>query len=174
MRAEKISSRAENRFVQADILDRGPDNRQATGLGREHIDLISPLSHIAEETFNGVGRLNMPVHRLRKSIKGQQVLFILSQAANCFGIALSILGFEGSQLGQRLRLAGLLPDAHQFGLHLAALSSGDGGKHITLFMYQTALTRGVAANNSPTAPNKPSWPSVTIRSIWMAPLPYPL
>lgn len=38
--------------VQADILDRGPDNRQATGLGREDIDLIRPLSHIAEETFN--------------------------------------------------------------------------------------------------------------------------
>src|SRR3989440_9143897 len=33
-------------FVQADILHRGPDNRQATVLSREDVDLISPLPHI--------------------------------------------------------------------------------------------------------------------------------
>ena len=33
-------------FVQADILDRGPDNGQATGLRREHIDLVGALAHI--------------------------------------------------------------------------------------------------------------------------------
>ena len=32
--------------VQADILHRGPHNRQATGLGREHVDLIGALPHI--------------------------------------------------------------------------------------------------------------------------------
>ena len=120
--------------MQADILDRGPDNRQATVLSREDVDLISPLPHIAEETFNGISGLNVAMHRLRKRIKRQEMFFVLSQASHRFGIALSILGFEGSQLGQRLRLADLLPDAHQFGLHLAALSSGDGGKHIALFM----------------------------------------
>ena len=35
-------------FVQADILDRGPDNRQATALRGEDVDLISALAHITE------------------------------------------------------------------------------------------------------------------------------
>jgi len=64
-------------FVQADILDRGPHDGEATGLRREHIDLIGALSHIAKETLKGIGGLNVPVHRLRKGIKRQQVLFIL-------------------------------------------------------------------------------------------------
>jgi hypothetical protein len=38
-------------FVQADILDGGPDDGEATGLRREHVDLIRPLPHIAEETL---------------------------------------------------------------------------------------------------------------------------
>jgi len=48
------------------------------------VDLISPLSHIAEQTFNGIGALNVAVHRLRKGIKGQEVLFILSQPSHRF------------------------------------------------------------------------------------------
>ena len=55
--------------MQADILDRRPDDRQATGLRREHINLISALTHIAEQTFNGIRALKMSVHRLRKPIK---------------------------------------------------------------------------------------------------------
>ena len=55
--------------MQADVLDGRPDNRQATGLRREHVDLISPLPHEASETCNGVGPLNMPMHRLRERIK---------------------------------------------------------------------------------------------------------
>jgi hypothetical protein len=38
-------------FVQADVLQRGPDNREATGLRREDADLISPLPHIALRDF---------------------------------------------------------------------------------------------------------------------------
>jgi hypothetical protein len=71
-------------FVQADILDSGPDDRQATGLRREHINLISALTHIAEQTFNGIRALKMSVHRLRKPIKRQEVLFVLSQASHRF------------------------------------------------------------------------------------------
>ena len=86
-------SRASQRnFTQADILDGGPDNCQATGLRREDVDLISPLPHIAKETFNGVSRLNVPVHRLRKRIKRQEVLFVFSQAPDRFWIAHSVLG----------------------------------------------------------------------------------
>ena len=55
--------------MQADILDGRPDNGQATRLRREDIDLISTLPHIAEETLNRIGGLNMPMHALRKGIK---------------------------------------------------------------------------------------------------------
>ncbi len=34
----------------------------------QHVDLISALPHEAPETFNGVGRLNVPVHDLRKLV----------------------------------------------------------------------------------------------------------
>jgi hypothetical protein len=55
--------------VKTDILDGGPDNRQATALSREHVNPIGALSHEASETFDGVGRLNMTMHELRKRIK---------------------------------------------------------------------------------------------------------
>ena len=63
--------------MQADVLESRPDNGQATGLRREHVDLISALSDIAEETFNRIGGLNVPVHRLRKLVKRQRFLFLL-------------------------------------------------------------------------------------------------
>ena len=81
--------------MQADILDRRPDDRQATGLRREHVNLISALAHIAEETLNRIRRLKVSVHARRKCIEGQEVLFILSQAAERLGTAHSVLGFEG-------------------------------------------------------------------------------
>ena len=65
-------------FVQANILDGGPDNGQTAGLHREHVNLIGALPHITEETLNGIGGLNVPMHRLRKRIKRQEVLFVLS------------------------------------------------------------------------------------------------
>jgi len=64
--------------VQADVLDRGPDNGQATGLGREHVNLVGALSHIAKKTFDSVGRLNVTMHDLGKRIKCQHMLFVLS------------------------------------------------------------------------------------------------
>lgn len=51
------------------------------------------------------------------------------------------LAGDRGQLGQGLRLGGLPPDADQFGLDIATLSSGDGSKHIALFMHQAALAR---------------------------------
>jgi hypothetical protein len=35
----------------------------------QHIDLIGALPHIAEETLNRIGGLNVSVHALRKGIK---------------------------------------------------------------------------------------------------------
>jgi hypothetical protein len=78
--------------MQTDILDRRPDNRQATGLRREYINLVGALSDITEETLNGIGGLNVPMHRLRKRIKRQEVLFILNEALHRLWIALSVLG----------------------------------------------------------------------------------
>ena len=54
--------------MQTDILHRCPDDGEATGLRREHVDLIGALPHITEETFNGVGRLNVPMHGLRELV----------------------------------------------------------------------------------------------------------
>jgi hypothetical protein len=90
--------------VQTNILDRGPDNRQATGLCREDINLVGALSHEASETFDGVGRLNVTMHDRWKSVKGQQMLFILRQAPYCFRVALRMFGFERLQVGQRILL----------------------------------------------------------------------
>jgi hypothetical protein len=120
------SDASHGEFVQADVLDGGPDNCQATRLCRKHINLISPLPHEAPQTLDGIGRLNVSMHRGRKRIKRQEMLFILCQASHRFWIALMILRFEGRQLCQGFLLAGLLPDANEFGLHLAPLSSRNG------------------------------------------------
>jgi hypothetical protein len=48
-------------FVQTDILHGGPNDGQAAGFRREHIYLIGALSHIAEETFDRISALNIPM-----------------------------------------------------------------------------------------------------------------
>ena len=128
--------------MQADILHRSPDNGETTRLSREDVDLIGALPHIAEETLNGVGRLNMPMHALRELVKREGLLFFLGQTSHGFWIALAVFGFEGRQLGHRLLFVRLIPDAKKFGLDISTLSSGDGIQHIALFMHQTALTGG--------------------------------
>jgi len=75
------SPRSHRNFVQTDVLDRRPDNGETTGLGCEHVNLIGTLPHIAEQTFDGIGGLNVSVHGLRELIKRQQVLFILNQTS---------------------------------------------------------------------------------------------
>jgi hypothetical protein len=64
-------------FVQADVLDRRPNNGEATGLRGEHINLIGALAHITKETFNGIGGLNMSMHIHRELVKRQGLLFFL-------------------------------------------------------------------------------------------------
>ena len=83
----------------------------------------------------------MPVNSLRKGIKREEVLFILRQASHCFGIAYGVLSFEGSQLGERLWLCRLLPNARQLGLDLSSFASRNSSKHVALFMDKTALAR---------------------------------
>jgi hypothetical protein len=116
--------------VQTDILHCCPDDRQATGLCREHVDVIGSLPHEASEALNGIGRLNVAVHCGRKGIKRQQVLFILRQTPYRFGIALSVLSFEGGQGDQCLWLCRLLPNANEFSLHIPTLSFWDSIEHI--------------------------------------------
>ncbi len=81
--------------MQADVLDGGPDNGQATVLGRENVNVIGALAHLAEETLDGIGGLNVPMHCGWKRIKRQGLLFLLGQASHRFGIAFAIFGFEG-------------------------------------------------------------------------------
>jgi hypothetical protein len=86
--------------VETDILHHGPHNGQTTRLGRKAVNLVSALSNIAEEAFDGIGRLNVAMHGRGKGIKGQQMLFILSQAPYRFGITLNVFGFKGLQVGE--------------------------------------------------------------------------
>ncbi len=127
--------------MQADVLQSRPDDGEATGLGGEHVDLISPLPHIAEETLNRIGRLNMPMHAHRELVKREGLLFFLSQTSHGFWIALAIFSFEGRQLRQCLLFCWLIPDADEFGLDAATLSSRDGIEDVALLVHQTALTR---------------------------------
>lgn len=115
--------------MQADILDSRPNNGKVSGLLLEDVNLIGALSYIAEETLNGIGRLNVPVYCGGERVKGQEVLLILRKAAYRFGIALRVLGFEGRQY-QRVLLAPF------------SLSSMNGIQHIELLIYQTSLARG--------------------------------
>jgi len=127
--------------VQADILDGCPNNGQATRLRRKHINLIGALPYIAEETFDRIGRLKIPMHARWKVVKGQGVFFVLKEASDRFRIALSVLGLKGSQVYECLLLIGLTPDANQLRLNVSTLPSGNGIEHIALLVHQTSLTR---------------------------------
>ena len=48
--------------MQANVLDRCPDDREATSLGREDINLIGALAYVAKEALNGVGAANITMH----------------------------------------------------------------------------------------------------------------
>src|SRR5215467_10654673 len=64
-------------FVQTDILDGRPDNGQTTWFRREDVNLIGALSHIAKQTFKGIGGPNVSVHALRKLVKRERFFFLL-------------------------------------------------------------------------------------------------
>ena len=50
--------------MQGNALNRGPDDGQATHLRGKHVNLVSPLSNIAEETLDGVGRSDVAVEAI--------------------------------------------------------------------------------------------------------------
>src|SRR5205085_9625538 len=80
-----------------------PAKSQRTGIRREDVNWIGALAHITKQAFNGIGGLNVSVHRLRKGVKSQEMLFVLSQASHRFGIAQSVLG------GSRPPIVSMLP-----------------------------------------------------------------
>jgi hypothetical protein len=82
-------------FSERNPLDGSPDNGQTTHLRGKHVNLVSPLPNIAEETLDGVGRSNVAVHRLRKAIKGESFVFLLTETRDGFGVEFAIFGFEG-------------------------------------------------------------------------------
>ena len=79
-------------FSQCKALDGGPDDRQTTHLGGEHVNLIGALTNVTKQAFDGVGRSDVAMHRLRKVVKGQRLVFFLGQTAHRLGIELAIFG----------------------------------------------------------------------------------
>ncbi len=43
---DHCSDASHREFVQVNVLDRGPDNREATRLRRKHVNLVGALPHI--------------------------------------------------------------------------------------------------------------------------------
>src|SRR5579859_5272180 len=109
--------------METDVLHDSPNNGETAHLGGEGINLIGALSNSAEKAFDSIGRLDMTIHGRWKSIKGQQMLFILSQAAYGFGIALSIFCFKCSQVDQCILLLLLFPNPAEVGLDVLPFSS---------------------------------------------------
>ncbi len=89
---------ADRNLGRANILHHGPDNGQAARFGREDVNLIGALPHIAKQAFNCIGATNVAVHDWWEGIEREQMLFVFAEAANGFGITLLILG-ECSQPG---------------------------------------------------------------------------
>src|SRR5436305_65193 len=100
----------------------GPNDGQTTSFGRERINLISTLSHVAKKALNRIGATNVTMHDRGKRIKGQQMLFIFTEAADGLWVALLIFGFEGCEIEQRVVFLLLLEDPVQFCCHLLALT----------------------------------------------------
>jgi hypothetical protein len=84
------------------ILHHSPDNRKTRCFRREGVNLICPLPHSAEKTFNGIGGANRTVHHRRKVILGQKMLLVLAETPYGFGITLLILRFECGQIEKRV------------------------------------------------------------------------
>src|SRR5258708_26219491 len=82
------------------------------------------------------------MHGRGKDVQRQQMLFILHQAAYRFRVMLSIVGFERIEVGQRILLLLLLPDAREFALDFLSFSSRNGTQDVALLVDQTTLTRG--------------------------------
>jgi|SRR5579859_6986110 len=89
--------------MKMDILHYSPDNSETTRLGCEGINLVSALPDIAEEAFDGIGALDVSMHRRGKGVKSQQMLLILHETAYRFGIAVPILGLDCCWVSDCLR-----------------------------------------------------------------------
>jgi hypothetical protein len=125
-----------------DPLHHCPHNGETTGFGGEGVNLISALSDSAEKAFNGVARANRAMHHLGKGVKREQMVFILHQASDRFGVALLVLAFEGGQLNKRFLFGGGFPDPGELRHDGSALALGNGIHDGALFMDHTPLTWG--------------------------------
>ncbi len=121
--------------MQADILDGGPNNGQATVLGGKHINLIGALPDKAPETFNGVRALNMVLHDRRKGVKRQGLLFLFRPGfSQPRDNACHIWRFSAANWTRVSSQLALSPDDHQFGGNLRPLTSRDSVENIALLM----------------------------------------
>jgi hypothetical protein len=83
---------ADRNLGQANILHHGPNDGQAARFGREDVNLIGALPHIAQQAFNGIGAANGAMHERRDGIEREEVLFVFAEAANGLWIALLVFG----------------------------------------------------------------------------------
>src|SRR5712692_12102550 len=90
------------------------------------IHLIRALSDMAQHAFHGMGAANGAMHDRWKGRKRQKMLFIFTQAADRFWIALTVFGCEGGQIEKSVCFLLLLPDTSQFGCDLLLLTVGNG------------------------------------------------
>jgi len=74
----------------------------APSFAAEDVNLVGALTNIAEETRKSVGGSDRAVHRLRKLVKGQRLVFLLAQTAHRFGIELAIFSECSRQAGSPL------------------------------------------------------------------------
>ena len=79
------------------------------------------------------------MHDRWESIKREKMLFIFTEAANGFGIALLVFGLKCHQIEECILFLLLLEDPGSFSADLFALPMGNGVEHIALFMHHTAL-----------------------------------
>jgi hypothetical protein len=154
---------------QANILHHGPDDGQTAGFGREGVNLIGPLPHIAKQAFNGVGTPDGAVHHRRKGIQRQEMLFIFTEAAHRFGRALAIFGECSRPDSGAHLLSSLASRCQPVRWRLLAARAWEWHSSALGCLWTRQRCLGVAAKREAPAASSPSWPSVTMRSIWLTP-----
>jgi hypothetical protein len=70
-RAVRAQPLADRNLWQANILHHGPDDGQARRLGREGINLIGALPHIAKQARSGIGAAKRAMHDRREGREGK-------------------------------------------------------------------------------------------------------
>jgi hypothetical protein len=88
----RVQLLADRNLGQVDMLHDRPHDGQATGLSRKGVNLIGASAHMAKQAFNGIRAPNRAMHHRRERRERQKMLFIFTETADGFGIALLLFG----------------------------------------------------------------------------------